>query len=147
MTARAAPVIRFHTERGAVTATVSQDAPDRSRPGARIRVDVDVDTLDAAYAAGAFDLERMFPGGDVPGIEPGRPVTLELRLAAEYAEMLAASSREPGMLVGDLVGLTETNPIHLLLDATAWWVTAVVQDTGLHLTTLHDSAAEPPDHG
>ena len=135
--------VAFTTRSGPIIASTDCGPPDPSLPGPRIRVSLSADTLQGAYDAGAFDLDEMIPGGDVPGIDPRRAVTIELRLADEPASLLATSSREPGVLLGDLVALTEAGRSeHVLLDGANWLVTAVLQEGGLHLTTLHDRRPE-----
>lgn len=138
--------VAFTTAHGPVVASTECAPPDASSPGVRIRVVLSADGLQAAYDAGGFDLDRMIPGGDVPGVDPRRPVTIELRLADEPAALLASSSREAGVLLGDLVALTQGGrDEHVLLDARNWLVTAIAQDGGVHLTTLHDRRPEPDD--
>lgn len=135
--------VAFTTPSGPIIASTDCGPPDPSLPGARIRVSLSAAALQAAYDAGAFDLDEVIPGGDVPGIEAGRPVTIELRLADEPAALLATSSRDPGVLIGDLVALTDAGRSeHVLLDGTNWLVTAVLQPGGVHLTTLHDRRPE-----
>lgn len=135
--------VAFTIPGGPIIASTDCGPPDPSLPGARIRVSLTAAALQAAYDAGAFDLDEMIPGGDVPGIDARKTVTIELRLADEPASLLAASSREPGVLIGDLVALTEAGRSeHVLLDGTNWLVTSVLQQGGLHLTTLHDRRPE-----
>lgn len=139
--------VAFSTPGGPIVASTDCAAPHQDRPGARIRVVLARGVLQHAYDAGAFDLSAMIPGGDVPGVDPDRPVTIELRLADDPAALLAASSRRPGVLLGDLVALTEAGrDEHVLLDATNWLVTAVEQQRragpDLHLITLHDERPE-----
>lgn len=138
--------IRFIGDFGAVETTVSELGPT-NEVGIRVCVDLTADTLQAAYDLEAFDLPATIPGGDVPGVDPSKPIAVELRLLDEFEILLAASSREPGVLVGDMVGLTQAKARHVLLDPGAWQVATVRQQgkrrkPGLFLTTLHDS--RPP---
>lgn len=136
--------ITFTGDLGTVDTVVSEIGPTQIDVGMRICVDLDAEALQAAYDIGAFDLPATIPGGDVPVPDPSKPVTLELRLTDEFEALLADSSREPGVLLGDMVGLTQARGVHLLLDPDSWQVATVRQEgkrrkPGLHLTTLHDS--------
>ncbi|MGZ0219785.1 MAG: hypothetical protein ACKVIY_12315, partial [Acidimicrobiales bacterium] len=95
--------IRFMGDFDAVETTVSELGPTND-VGIRVCVDLAAEALQAAYDLEAFDLPATIPGGDVPGVDPSKPITVELRLLDEYEVLLAASSRESGVLVGDMVG-------------------------------------------
>lgn len=146
MEGRVSELVRFTSDLGTVDATVSEVAPELGADGVRVVVDLDAASVQRAYDMGAFDLAATVPGGDVPGIDGSKTVTVELRLMDEYEELLAASSREPGVLLGDMVGLTQAGATHLLLDPDSWQVATIRQEgkrrkPGLFLTTLHDSRA------
>ncbi len=151
MEGRVSDHITFIGDLGAVDTAVSDTGPTQDGAGMRICVDLSAEALQAAYDIGAFDLPATIPGGDVPVPDTSKPVTLELRLTDEFEALLADSTRQPGVLLGDMVGLTQAGGMHLLLDPDSWQVATVRQEgkrrkPGLHLTTLHDSRpaiAEP----
>lgn len=139
--------IAFATSAGDVTGT--RTSPSRTGgPGPRVWVEISGPALQQAYGSNGFRLADAFPGGDVPGIDTGRPVTLELRLCDEFESLLAASSREPGVLAEDLVALTASGNPHLLLDADSWEVASLHQQGAgrrrpdVDFVTMFDSRAE-----
>jgi hypothetical protein len=144
MDGRVSDHITFTGGLGTVETTVSELGPTQHGVGMRICVDLSAEALQAAYDVGAFDLPATIPGGDVPVPDTSKPVTLELRLTDEFESILADTTREPGVLLSDMVGLTQTGDGHLLLDPDSWQVATVRQEgkrrkPGLQLTTLHDS--------
>ena len=128
----------FASAAGPIEASTDCDAPSPGSPGVRVRVRISAEALQRAYDGGAFDLAAVIPGGDVPGIDPTAPVDVELRLADGPTALLAASSRAPGVLLGDLVGLSDAGRTeHVLLDGSSWQVAAIGQTGGVQLTTIH----------
>ena len=104
--------LRFATERGEVTVAVAAIGPEPDAAGMRVMVELSAADLQRAYDLGAFDLPATIPGGDVPGIDGSKPVLLELRLVDDADALLASSSREPGVLLGDMIGRSQAGGSH-----------------------------------